>query len=287
MQIVRVLTDIMKVGFDDNAPGVLAAGTATCPPDDGIVFKPKQALAALIGENIQGTWLLRVQVKRSQAGTPGTISSWNLEFCSTRVTTNPTLSSSPLKAQRGQAANLSPQNLKAQDNDAAADKLTYTLVEEPKQGRLRLGTTALTVGGKFTQADIDANRLNFLANGNAADADAFSFVIQDGTGGFLPLRSLTINIEGPTSLKEIPLPFEVSLFPNPTSDVLQVKFGQSLPTDALLRVYNLQGQLLQQAQVMKGANQHPIETGQWPNGAYFLQIRTNSGGLSLPFQVQK
>lgn len=280
------LTDIMKVGFDDNAPGVLAAGTATCPPDDGIVFKPKSPLAALIGENIQGTWILRVQVKRSQAGTPGTVSAWNLEFCSTRATTNPTLSSTPVRALRGQSTNVISQNLNAQDNDTAADKLTYTLVEDPKQGRLRLGTTALAVGSKFTQADINANRLNFLANGNAADTDVFSFVIQDGTGGFLPLRSLAINIEGPTSLREIPLPFEVSLFPNPTRDVMQVKFGQSLPTDAVLRVYNLQGQLLQQAQVQKGANQHPIETEQWPNGAYFLQIRTNIGGMSLPFQVQ-
>jgi hypothetical protein len=55
------LTNKFILGFDDESPKDLI-----CPPDDGIVFKPNQPLAAFKGEPLKGTWILRFKVVRGR-----------------------------------------------------------------------------------------------------------------------------------------------------------------------------------------------------------------------------
>ena len=281
-------TGIMKVGFDDEAPGVITAGTATCPPDDGIVFKPKEALKILQGESIQGAWILRVQVIRSEAGTVGAINSWVIEFCSNLVASNPTLlNNKGVKVNRNSNKTIAGTDLQAQDVDATASQLLYTLTQVPAAGGLRLTDKLLEIGDQFTQADIDAARLRYTHNGGTGTSDAFSFVVQDGKGGFLPINRFNIEIDQSTGLGEVPLPFAVKLYPNPTQDLLNLEFEQSLPTEGLLSIFNLQGQLLYQRTVNQGVKNHTIATQQWPAGAYLLHLNTGKGSMQRQFAVAK
>lgn len=281
-------TGIMKVGFDDEAPGVITVGTATCPPDDGIVFKPKEALKVLQGEGIQGAWILRVQVIRSEAGTVGAINSWIIEFCSTLNASNPTLlNNKGIKVNRSNNKTIAGTDLQAQDVDATATQLVYTLTRIPAGGGLRLSDKLLEVGDKFTQADIDAQRLRYTHNGGTDTTDFFSFVVQDGKGGFLPINRFTIHIDPTTGLGEVPLPFGAKLYPNPTRDVLNLEFEQNLPADGILRIFNLQGQLLYQRTVSQGVRNQVIATQQWPAGTYLLHLNTEKGSMQRQFAVAK
>lgn len=281
-------TGIMKVGFDDEAPGVITAGTGTCPPDDGIVFKPKEALKILQGESIQGTWILRVQVIRSEAGTVGALNSWIIEFCSVLNASNPTLlSNRSIKVSRSGNKGIASTDLKAQDVDATPAQLLYTLTRVPLSGNLRLTDKILEIGDQFTQADIDALRLKYTHNGGTAATDYFSFVVQDGKGGFLPISRFNIEIDQSTGLGEVPLPFAVKLFPNPTRDWIQMDLEQSLPADGILRIFNFQGQLLYQRSLLQGTKNQTIDTQLWPAGTYLLHLHSNKGSLRRQFEVLK
>ena len=281
-------TGIMKVGFDDEAPSSIVAGTATCPPDDGIVFKPKEALKILQGESIQGTWILRVQVIRSEAGQVGAINSWIIEFCSILTASNPTLlNNKALVVLRNGNKAIASSDLQAQDVDATAAQLLYTLTSLPANGSLRLSDKVLAVGDQFTQADIDALRIRYTHNGGTATGDLFTFVVQDGKGGFLPINRFTITIDQSTGLGEVPLPFAVKLYPNPTRDKIQLDFEQSLPAEGILRVFNFQGQLLYQRTVSQGVKNQVIDAQQWPAGTYLLHLHSSKGSVQRQFAVVK
>lgn len=281
-------TGIMKVGFDDEAPGVITAGTGTCPPDDGIVFKPKEALKILQGESIQGTWILRVQVIKSEAGTVGALNSWIIEFCSVLNASNPTLlANRSIKVARSGNKGIANGDLQAQDVDATTAQLRYTLTRVPLSGNLRLTDKILEIGDQFTQADIDALRLKYTHNGGTAPTDYFSFVVQDGKGGFLPITRFSIEIDQSTGLGELPLPFAMKLFPNPTRDWIQMDLEQSLPADGILRIFNFQGQLLYQRSLAQGTKNQTIDTQLWPAGTYLLHLHSNKGSLRRQFEVLK
>ncbi len=81
-------------------------------------------------------------------------------------------------------------NLEFTDTEQAAGDLTYTLDTVPANGTLWIdadnsGTinnveAALLVGGTFTQADIDANRLSYVHDGSDTLLDSFQFDLSDG-----------------------------------------------------------------------------------------------------------
>jgi len=89
-----------------------------------------------------------------------------------------------LLLEEGGNRTISNSLLRTTDTDNTAAQLIYTLVSLPSSGVLRLqsGATFTTIGlnGTFTQADIDANRLNYLHNGSETTSDSFSFRVSDG-----------------------------------------------------------------------------------------------------------
>lgn len=67
------------------------------------------------------------------------------------------------------------------------------------------------------------------------------------------------------------LPFaDVTLTPNPFSEVLQLQFKGTFYPDAQLRLFDTQGRLLLQEQA--GGTEYRLATGSLPEGAYFLTL---------------
>jgi len=82
------------------------------------------------------------------------------------------------------------------DVDNTAAQISYVVAGTPTAGQLRIsnssGFTTLAVGSRFTQADIDSNRLRYAQDGSEATSDSFTFRIADGG---TPLPSVeTFNI---------------------------------------------------------------------------------------------
>ena len=91
-----------------------------------------------------------------------------------------------LHADLGAAATIGDRALLVQDVDNTAAELTATLTAAPAHGTLELNGVALTVGGTFTQQDVNDGKLSFQANpGVDAVTDAITFNVSDGAGGTL------------------------------------------------------------------------------------------------------
>ena len=68
------------------------------------------------------------------------------------------------------------------DVDNSSDQLVYTVDSAPANGTLYDNGVALTVGGSFTQADIDAGLITYDHDGSQTSSDAFAFTVDDGAG---------------------------------------------------------------------------------------------------------
>lgn len=71
---------------------------------------------------------------------------------------------------------------------------------------------------------------------------------------------------------------EISVFPNPTSDVLQLKLNSILDYDAKIELINLLGDIIysKNESISKGESTFNIQTKAFSKGAYFLKITSDS-----------
>ena len=66
------------------------------------------------------------------------------------------------------------------DSDNATDQRQYRITTAPANGTIRLNGQVLGAGSVFTQADLDAGRIQYVHNGSETDADYFDYVVSDG-----------------------------------------------------------------------------------------------------------
>jgi subtilisin-like proprotein convertase family protein len=276
----------MSIGFDDEAPSEI-----TCPPDDGIVFKPIDSLSAFIGEPTAGTWTLRVAVVDLGFGASGGLEEWRLEFCSEQQPQSPVLvSNDTLFVPPGLTNPISPNELLAEDPDNTSFELTYTVLKAPDHGILNAYNVPLAVGDQFTQRAIETFDLKYQHDGSETESDLVTFVIEDGTGGFFATAAVPIRIrEGAVVDTDEPLPVsgEVVLFPVPAHDALQVQWSGPLTEATDLEVFDLQGRPLFRQSLDRGETQLTIPTNQWPSGLYVLRLLDSRGVRSRSFSVQR
>jgi Cadherin-like len=79
---------------------------------------------------------------------------------------------------KGSTQVLTSQILQATDTEQQANQLVYTLTQQPNAGQLRLDNQILAVGDRFTQTDIDTQRLNYLNLGGITKLSTNSTVAQ-------------------------------------------------------------------------------------------------------------
>ena len=84
-----------------------------------------------------------------------------------------------IPVNQGSVVTITSALLQTTDQDNTAAQLTYTLTTLPSAGTLKLNGNALTVGGKFTQDDINNSRVTYLQNGSNSTSDNFGFTISD------------------------------------------------------------------------------------------------------------
>lgn len=116
---------------------------------------------------------------------------------------------------QGSSIILGPDRLALSDPDTPPSALTFTLLQPPQFGRLRLaggGTgTSLSAGSSFTLRDVQELELSYQHDGGPALIDRFAFTASDSTGrGFLLDGRLhlepvffTIQVGEPSSLRSL------------------------------------------------------------------------------------
>lgn len=111
-----------------------------------------------------------------------------------------------LSVTAGNTATISNSLLKTTDIDDGATDLRYEVMALPSQGSLKLNGVLLAVGDGFTQADIDAGRLQFTA-GSTPGAQTFGFSVadggEDGVSAILA-QSFAVNVAAAPSVPSTP-----------------------------------------------------------------------------------
>src|SRR5207245_243761 len=99
-----------------------------------------------------------------------------------------------LSVNPGQGATVTSSLLSVTDADQAASALTFTIGTAPTAGTLKKGSTALTAGSTFTQADINSGSISYLSTGSSPASDSFTFTVSDGAGGTIASTSFALNV---------------------------------------------------------------------------------------------
>ncbi len=282
------LTSKLLIGFDDEAPQAVT-GSGVCPPDDGIVFRPNQMLSAFKGENIQGVWILKVAMLRNESLSPGALESWKLEFCSTQTAPPPVLAiNDTLKVPPGQTNPLTQAELLATDASTPANQLRFTIVRPPAKGQLKANGVALAAGDQFTQETINTFSLSYTHGNGPEKEDGFTFVVENGKGGFISTKKFTIAIDpnAVVGVEDIRAPEELRLYPNPADAVVYAVWDQPFPEDGLLELVHLQGQGIRRATLPKGQTRAEVSTAGLPSGLYLLRVKTGSRQRIYKIAVQ-
>ena len=275
----------LRMGFDDDAPNAIV-----CPPDDGIVFQPINPLSAFIGENTKGTWTLRVTVARSGFGASGAIEEWGLEFCAKNQAINPVLvNNDTFFVPPGLENVLTPDVLIASDEDNSSFDLVYTIVKKPLKGVLYAYGIPLEVGSQFTQRAIETFDIVYQHSGDETEADEFTFVIEDGSGGFLPVNRvpISINLDAVVSVPVIQKQAStLSLFPNPSQGTLYIKDQWPAFSELQIRIFSTQGQLMRQEKRI-ASELIELSLGELPSGMYLMSVQSETGISSKLFHVSR
>jgi subtilisin-like proprotein convertase family protein len=276
------LTNKFILGFDDDSPKDLI-----CPPDDGIVFKPGQPLAAFKGEPLKGTWILRFKVMRRESITPGSIESWNIEFCSTSIPTAPTIiKSDTLLVKSGGKNLITPLNLSVNSPGIADTAMRFIIAVLPKNGAILRKTDTLKIGDYFTQAEIKAGFINYVHSNKNSLQDALGYLFSNGVGGFIPLQNLYVKIDNTVGFSEMHPELSWSVFPNPTSGILLISGKQTSPEDAIIIIHDLWGRIMFQAVFPAQEQKIQLDCSHWNKGTYLATMKQGDKRTSNLFVIQ-
>ena len=115
-------------------------------------------------------------------------------------------------------------------------------------------------------------------------------VSENGNGTSIPLSSiLSMKFENNTSaniesIKEENF-IQANIFPNPVKDLCQLEFESHNPQSVILKIYTLQGQLIQQETItaIKGQNTLFLSTNELNSGYYLCQLQLGAKVQILNF----
>ncbi len=263
-------------GFDDEANEEIS-----CPPDDGLPFKPVDSLMQYIGVTAAGDWTLRVQVVESGFGASGGLSKWSIEFCSELNPTAPSLLvNDTLKTAPGITRVIDNSLLLFDDQKFSDSDLKYVLLSVPDNGDLLLGTTILEVGDYFTQEEINGGLLNYESIDNGIKEDDFSFIVSNPEGGWVDKQQFDILIDDSflSNVNDIEDQISLNVFPNPVNLELNIHMNLEQFGLSSLQIFDPLGrEVFQQNLAGSGQENLIVSTFNWSNGIYFLQIRNEDG----------
>ncbi len=257
-----------NIRFDDGAAAVFACP----PPNNNSASKPSGLLSSFNGENAAGEWTLRM--KDNQVSSGGSLSAFELQICSNEATNPPLITvNNVLQPASGNNAAIDASFLKAEDSNNTPSELIFTLVSAPQKGLLESNGFGLSVGGQFSQFDIDNGALRYFDYGLNAGADEFRFVVSDGEGG---MATGVFHISPLVGTKDLLNELAFDLSPNPTDNVLRLTLNEALTSDALISMYNTAGQRVRTWSLAAGSSFLTMQIADLPDGVYAVSIENEA-----------
>jgi subtilisin-like proprotein convertase family protein len=259
--------------FDDNGQD-LTCGTSD-PAVSGTI-KPTQSLSSSAGKSSLGTWLLIANDETFQNGgtfTTGYLESASITICTASANTSvPEFSSNPVSVTAGQTTVLTTSDMSATTGSETASQQVYTIVVVPTKGVITKNGADLAIGGTFTQADVDSGIIAYSNTQTTLFSDLFKVDITNSLNGWLPNQE--VSIEATTLSTSSYSLSNVSIYPNPSNGVINVRFETTSNDLVKIELFDLQGRRVYRSN--HTSNQalfdESIVTGKLSNGIYILNV---------------
>nr|WKN39463.1 cadherin-like domain-containing protein [Tunicatimonas sp. TK19036] len=179
-------------------------------------------------------------------------------------------------AQQGDTVTITSEQLEVTDAESAPEAIIYTLTVVPTQGTLQRDGTDLAANGTFTQKDIDDGLIRYANSASSEASDSFSFTATDG-GITTEETSFAITISVVTAIGDDIDNKLITVYPNPSQQVMFVKMDKQTHGDIRVKVSNSMGQLLKSVQLdAQNSAQHPIDISNLSKGTYFVRIEADN-----------
>lgn len=277
-------------GMDDEAPAFIGAD---CPVNTGLSYKLENNLNTLLStfDNTSslGDWTLQVIVSNT-AGNGGKLNEWTLQVCSEANLSPPSLiKNETMPLPPGFTRPIDDEFLLTEDPNNEPEDITYTIVTLPENGKLYFITDELGVGDKFTQSSSSAGNILYTHDGGTSTEDSFTFVVDDSEGGLIatPQFNIIIDPDVIISTEDLVEQNEISIFPNPANDLINIGFTKPVNEEIIVRIFSVQGKLLAEKMVKNSQDLIQMQTNRLANGIYFVQVRTAGQMMTERVTVQR
>ena len=259
--------------FDDNGED-LVCGTAD-PAISGTI-KSAQSLASSAGKSSLGTWLLIANDETFQNG--GTFTSGSLDGASITVCTAeanlsvPEFSSSTVNVSANTSTTFVSSDMTATTTSETTLQQVYTIVVAPTKGAITKNGATLAIGGTYTQADVDSGIIAYTNTQTVLFTDSFTVDITNSLNGWLPNQ--VVNLEATTLSTNTFNLSNVSIYPNPSNGIVNVRF-ETISNDIIkIALFDLQGRRIYSSNHTNNQSlfDEPIATGKLASGIYLLKV---------------
>ena len=271
----------IDAGFDD-----IASIPNSCPDMNGLKIRPRTPLRAFEDQELQGKWAL--QIEDVVSGNGGTISDFELELCSTTALFSPVIVFNEVAdVAPGRGTIIENNTLLAEDENNTDEELLFTIMELPTRGDLLINGNVARIGSQFTQRTINNRLIEYKHNGTVEEEDQFSFIVEDGEGGWINRTNFLINVlEGgsTTAVEDIERADDYfEIFPNPASDFITINQIDADNSDWEI-TFTANGQVITKESFR---NNMQLNVSDLPSGLYLMQLQNETMSLAQKISIIK
>ena len=145
-------------------------------------------------------------------------------------------------------------------------------------------TFDVLTGGCYTFTIYDSGEDGICCSwgsGSYTLTDSNSNVIATG-GEFLAQETVSFTTVNTLGTENYLLDRKITLYPNPATNVLNIKVGASNSLPDTYKIYNMLGQIVLQQSIGE-LSDLAVNTSSLSKGMYFIKIATDNASISLPF----
>jgi len=129
----------------------------------------------------------------------------------------------------------------------------------------------------------------FMSNANAK----ITFTIGEPVSGNIQNSSAKFAqgfqqnwIDSGTGISEIGTDNSIVVYPNPTSDFVNIKFEKSVSENSIVELVDINGKSLLLQEIKSNKTETVINLSNYPESIYFIKISTQSGKLLGTYKIQ-
>ncbi|MFD0963172.1 S8 family serine peptidase [Pseudofulvibacter geojedonensis] len=247
-------------------------------------YKPVGDLSNFYGLNSAGTW--RLSIIDGGPGDTGTVTEWAIEFCDNSAPpTAPNFVNNGLNVDVNSTYTTVTGDIEASTTAETATQQTYTLIELPTIGNLRLNSTNLNLGDTFTQDDVNTGKVSYVNTETNPYVNQFKVNIENAASGWLPNQIVQINAAN-LNISDFEIG-QLKIWPNPAKSNLFIEMNDAVNSDVNISLFDLQGRRVYQNSFNNNNSvfNQTIDLNNIANGSYIIQIEHDNKKATKQFII--